>query len=259
MSDPENYQNDLVDPRTKELIRVDRRLLDAQLWLTHPELVGRLLKDTAEHGTGRGLPRLAESYLAATEETFQRNTSPPEKPDYFLVLGNVLNTDATPRPELIARLRCALFMSKANPSAQLLVSGGVQVRDVKESEVMKKWLTDRGIGAQRILVESRSMDTVENIKMSTAILIQQNAKRVCLITGMKGARRGACLLPSHLKHIGSTIRATHITPAISEATDRSQDALALEQFLLFKDLGRILDIWKYRGWAGTMALTGRSA
>lgn len=247
MSNPENYQNDLVDPQTKELIRVDHRLLDQRLWLTQPELVCGLIKDIAEHGTGRGLPKVAESYLSATKGAFQLNTSPPKEPDYFLVLGNVLNADATPGPELTARLETALFMSKANPTAQLLVSGGLEVRDVKESAVMKRWLTNRGVGAERILVESKSMDTVENIKMSTAIMIQQNAKRICLITGMKGARRGACLLPSYLKHIGSSIRATYITPAMSEATDKSQDALALEQFLLFKDLGRVLDVWKYRG------------
>jgi len=218
------------------------------MWLKHPEAVYRLLTETAAHGSGEGMAALAKSYLATTGNQFQLNTAPPRDSEYFLVLGHVLNADATPKPELIARLESALYMSKANPTARFIVSGGGHVMGVKESEVMKRWLADKGVAAEQLLVESTSKDTVENITMSTAILAQKNARRVCLVTGLQGAKREACLLRCHLKHTGSKITATHLAPEAAPAASSSQDALALERFLLFIDLGRILDIWKYRDW-----------
>ena len=241
--------DDLVDTLSREPVRIDQRLLDQQLWLKHPELVDRLLTGAASGETDFGLVGLAvlaRAYLATTRKSFQPIRLPPEDVDYFLVLGKVLNTDATPKPELTARLEGALWASGKNPSARLLVSGGAQARGNKESGVMKRWLVDRGIAARRILQESRSIDTVENIRMSTALLTQKKARHVCLITGVQAARREASLLMCHLQYIGSPMTATHIAPAAVSVCPESIDALAMEKFLLFKDLGRILGLWVYR-------------
>ena len=230
-------------------VRVDQRLLNEQLWQSHPGMVYRLLKDMAAQGTEHHLAKLAATYLVTSEKLSSTAAPNATELDYLLVLGNVLNDDASPRPELITRLTRTLFMSRTNPKARLMVSGGAHVGDIKEADVMKKWLTDRGVCAERIVLESKSRDTVENIKMSTDLLTKQNANRVGLITGIKGAGRTACLLPAHLNHIGSTILAEHVTPTDCEPTVRTLNDFARERFLLFKDLGRILGIWKYRSWA----------
>ncbi len=242
----EKAPGDLVDPVSRELVRIDWRLLDERLWLKQPELIYSLLTDLAADGGGKGLEDLARSYLAVIKNRFQPEAYLPKDVDYFLVLGNVLNADTTPTPELTARLESALWASGKNPAAQLLVSGGAQVRGIKESEVMKRWLIDRGVCPSRILQESESLDTVENIRMSTRLLMQKNARNVCLISGAQGASRGLCLLLSHLQHIGSAIKAVYVADLTSAANRFCVDIPAAEKFLLFKDLGRIFGLWTYR-------------
>lgn len=241
--------DDLVEPRSKEMVRVDQRLFDKRVWLHEPELVHHLMANTAAHGGDKGVAALAQSCLATSMCKVHPTTCALKDSDYFLVLGHQLNPDATPSPELIKRLEGALWASEKNPDARVVVSGGAQASGVSESEVMKRWLIDRGVGAKRILQESQSLDTVENIRMSTRLLTQQNARDVCLITGEEAARRGACLLSSHLQHIDSTIKATHLTPPALKATCACTDMATIEKFLLFKDLGRIFGLWTYRKWS----------
>ena len=245
-STAEKTPDDLLNPRSKKAVRIDERLLDQRVWCKHPKLVCDLLTELAAQGGGKGLSALAASYLAATSNLFQPETCPPKGIDYFLVLGNALKTDATPTPELTARLEGALWASEKNPAARLLVSGGAQVRDIKECEVMSRWLIDRGVCPRRVLQERRSLDTVENIRMSTRLLTQQNARNVCLISGGEAARRGAVLLSSHLQHIESAIKAVYLMPLTPEAKHIFADMPAVEKFLLFKDMGRIFGLWIYR-------------
>lgn len=242
----EKTPDDLLDPRSKKAVCIDGRLLDQRVWCQHPGLVGDLLAELAAQGGSKGLSALAASYLATTNSLFPPEICPPKGVDYFLVLGNALNTDATPTPELTARLEGALWASEKNPAARLLVSGGAQVRGIKECEVMSRWLTDRGVCPQRVLQERHSLDTVENIRRSTRLLTQQNARNVCLISAGEAARRGALLLSCHLQHIESAIKAVHLTPLTSDAKHIFADMPAAEKFLLFKDMGRIFGLWTYR-------------
>lgn len=242
----EKTPDDLLNPQSKKAVRIDWRLLDQRVWFKHPELIDHLLTELAAQGGGKGMSALAVSYLATTNNLFQPETCPPKSVDYFLVLGNALNTDATPTPELTARLEGALWASEKNPAARLLVSGGAQVRGIKECEVMSRWLIDRGVCPQRVLQERRSLDTVENIRMSTRLLTRQNARNVCLISASEAARRGAVLLSLHLQHIESAIKAVHLIPLTSKVKHIDAETPAVEKFLLFKDMGRIFGLWTYR-------------
>lgn len=162
--------------------------------------------------------------------------------DFFLVLGHALNTDGTPKRELVARLEMALYASENHPSAKFVVSGGGQVAGFREAEVMKHWLEEKSVSGDRILMELNSHDTVENITMSTTLLAQEKARSVCLITGSQHIERALYLLLSHLSFTNEKIRVSHLS-SITTVTDRiSQENLTRERFLLFKDLGRILGI-----------------
>ena len=216
--------------------------------MKRPELIRQLLNEAAARRPLSGLAALATSYLAITKIGCETNSSVPQNIDYFLVLGNALNSDATPTPELLARLDLALSISKKRPVAKLLLSGGGTTAGVTEAELMNKWLTDRGVSAARILMESESMDTVENIVFSAALLNQKKASQVCLITGVQGAWRESCLLPLLLQHTDSTIAALHVSPKLAISKIGAQQTDLREQFLLFKDMGRILKIWTYRDW-----------
>jgi uncharacterized SAM-binding protein YcdF (DUF218 family) len=241
--------NEMLDPSTRNLIQVDSRLFDQHNWVRHPHFVQGLLNETAHNADWLSLSALAAYYLSLSSANFQINPPTRKTPcDVFLVLGHALNADATPKPELVARLEMALRVSKSHPAAKLVVSGGGQAMGVKEAEMMKRWLTARGVAEERVLVEFRSRDTVENITMSTALLAQKDVKKLCLITGSQHIKRATHLLSLHLANIDTKINASYLASVAPGKDHASREELAKERFLLFKDLGRILGVWQYRGW-----------
>jgi vancomycin permeability regulator SanA len=168
--------------------------------------------------------------------------------DFFLVLGHALNTDGTPKRELVGRLEMALYASENHPSAKLVVSGGGQVVKFKEAKVMKQWLEEKGVSGDRILMELNSRDTVENITMSTTLLTQQKARSVCLITGTQHIERALYLLLSHLELTNKKMDVSHLVSTTPDTDRTSKGNFRRERFLLFKDLGRIFGIWQNRDW-----------
>ena len=164
--------------------------------------------------------------------------------DFLLVLGHVLNADGTPKRELVARLETALSASEIYPAAKFIVSGGGEAAGFKEAEVMKLWLEENGVASGRILMELNSRDTVENIILSTRLLTQMKARSVCLITGVYHMDRALYLLASHLKLINKNMDVSYLVSTTNDTDRTSKENLIRERFLLFKDLGRIFEIWQ---------------
>lgn len=241
--------DDMLDLRTGSSIQVSPRLLSKRDWINRPCLIHKLLNEAASCGNQLELAALAADYLSLSSTEFHIKT-PNQAPDcdIFIILGHVLNADTTPKPELVARLEMALLASKRHVNARLIVSGGGQTAGAEEATVMKQWLVNRGVSEKRVLTECRSRDTVENITFSVAML-DQNVRTVCLISGFQHIERAASLLSSCLSQINAKIHAFHLVSTTRVGRDcLSSEDLAEERFLLFKDLGRILGIWRYREW-----------
>lgn len=241
--------DEMLDPNTGRAVQVDPRLLNKNDWTNCPRLIQALLDEAACCGEPSGLATLAACYLALASTEFPINRSGQTAAcDVFIVPGHELNADTTPKPELVARLEMALLASQRHPKAKLLVSGAGQATGVKEAAVMRHWLINRGVSEKRVLTECRSRDTVENIALSVAML-DQDVRTVCLISGFQHVVRAVSLLSSYLSHINAKIGASCLvsgTPAGRACLSREDSAG--ERFLLFKDLGRILGIWRYREW-----------
>ncbi len=91
----------------------------------------------------------------------------------LIVLGAGLHGDV-PSATLASRLKVTLDYLEAHPRAVAVVSGGQGAREeVTEASAMEKWLTDRGVDPDRIYLEERATDTVENLAFSKAILEEQ--------------------------------------------------------------------------------------
>jgi len=238
---------DMLDTQTGSAIQVDPRLLNKSDWTNRPCLIQALLDEAACCVEPSGLATLAASYLSLSSAEFQINRSGQTAAcDVFIIPGHVLNADTTPKPELVARLEMALLASQRHPKAKLIVSGGGKATGAKEAAVMRHWLINKGVSDKRVLTECRSRDTVENIALSVAML-DQDARTVCLISGSRHVVRAASLLSSHLSHVNTKIRTSHLASAIPTGRECfSREDLAGERLLLFKDLGRILGIWRYR-------------
>lgn len=90
--------------------------------------------------------------------------------DALIVLGCGLR-GSVPSGNLADRLDAAIDYNSKNPHALIVVSGGQGPQeDCTEAEAMYKYLVERGVPAESILMEDRATSTNENYKFSKEIL-----------------------------------------------------------------------------------------
>lgn len=83
---------------------------------------------------------------------------------YVIVLGAGLTGDY-PSQTLQERLDAALVVLRENPEARAIASGGVGKESIySEASVMKWYLVERGIAADRIVEEDKATRTDENLQ-----------------------------------------------------------------------------------------------
>ena len=82
----------------------------------------------------------------------------------IVVLGYALTEDGRMQEELIDRLVVALTSALKYPNAYVLVSGGQTspVEGVTEAKLMAAWLKQKGLSADRIILENQSLSTTAN-------------------------------------------------------------------------------------------------
>lgn len=91
----------------------------------------------------------------------------------IVVLGYALNPDGSMTEELIGRLQVAYASALKYPKAYILLAGGGTAANnptATEADAMAAWLLDKGIARKRIIVENKSMTTLENASNSLNIL-----------------------------------------------------------------------------------------
>lgn len=86
--------------------------------------------------------------------------------DYAIVLGARLYGE-TPSPSLVLRLESVLEYLEHSPDTVVILSGG-QGKDesISEAEAMRRYLDSRGVSSDRLLLEDKSTNTIENLKFS---------------------------------------------------------------------------------------------
>ena len=94
----------------------------------------------------------------------------------LVVLGFQLNPDGTMREELIERLRVALDCAEKYPDAFIVCTGGGTAAEdptATEAGRMAEWLIENGIAEHRVIVEDRSLTTVQNAIYTFDILTER--------------------------------------------------------------------------------------
>ncbi|SFI08542.1 Uncharacterized SAM-binding protein YcdF, DUF218 family [Tindallia magadiensis] len=101
-----------------------------------------------------------------------------DQADYAVVLGaGIIRRE--PSYTLAKRLDYAAKYLEDNPSGMLITSGGKSDGQLaSEAEVMMWYLEKKGISADRIILEEKSTNTLENIKYSMNHLNQKNDAKV---------------------------------------------------------------------------------
>ena len=171
----------------------------------------------------------------------------PKGKDFIVTLGYALNSDGTMHETLIKRLDQTYLAAIANPDAKIIVSGGVQKSGVTESYLMKKWLVEKGIDANRIIPEDKSKDTVDNALNSVEILKTNNAKNIILITSASHIRRAKTIFEEAISNAGMETTVENFVYLDYKSIEEAMAVTAKERLVIFRDLGRASGLWAYPG------------
>jgi len=106
----------------------------------------------------------------------------PEKADAALILGNRTYLHGAPNPCLTGRVDKGLMLAKQGVVATLAMTGGRDNENYRiEADLMAAYAKEKGYTG-RILIESRSRSTKENLEFSAPILKAENIKRVIIVS-----------------------------------------------------------------------------
>ena len=138
----------------------------------------------------------------------------PDK-DYLIILGCAIRKDGTPTPLLRDRIDRAIEfrneqLQKSGKELIFVTSGGRGANEViSESESMKRYLMEKGIGENLILQEDQSTNTLENMRFSKAKIDAQNphAKVAFSTTNYHVFRSGLCARRVKMRAVGMGARA----------------------------------------------------
>jgi len=127
-------------------------------------------------------------------ETLEQTAIPDSADHAFVVLGYELkNGEMT--DELKGRCDAAAAAANSFPNTILVCSGGATGKNNPERHteagLMKAYLTEQcGIDPNRIFVDEKAMDTVDNAVNTFAILQKQGVRTMTIVTSSYHQRRG---------------------------------------------------------------------
>jgi uncharacterized SAM-binding protein YcdF (DUF218 family) len=105
-----------------------------------------------------------------------------EKTDAALILGNRTYLHGAPNPCLTGRVDKGLMLAKQGVVATLAMTGGRDNENYRlEADLMATYAKEKGYTG-RILIESRSRSTKENLEFSAPILKAENIKSVIIVS-----------------------------------------------------------------------------
>lgn len=99
-----------------------------------------------------------------------------------IVLGCQVRGE-TPSTMLQKRCDAAIEVLSAHPNAVCVVSGGQgKGEDISEAEAMRRYLKERGVLEERVIIEEKSTSTRENIRYSAELLKERGLDRAVIVT-----------------------------------------------------------------------------
>lgn len=103
------------------------------------------------------------------------NSKCNKKVDYVIVLGAQVRGQRITK-SLAKRLDVAFdYLSQSKDTKVICTGGQGKGEDISEASAMKKYLMDKGIEENRIILEDQSTSTYENLKFSLDIIEDKNA------------------------------------------------------------------------------------
>ncbi len=113
------------------------------------------------------------SYIAIQGIILHGMRADPEAADaeYLLVLGARVYEDGRPSAALAARLDTAYDFMQEHPEVTAILCGGQGSNEpCPEAEAMYDYMVDKGMDADRLLLEDESSNTIQNIENARALI-----------------------------------------------------------------------------------------
>jgi len=101
--------------------------------------------------------------------------TPKKDADYVIVLGAQVRGEK-PSQILYLRVMKAVSYLQENPDTKVIVSGGQgSGEQITEAECMRRLLVEKGVDSSKIIMEDKSVNTLENLKNSMAIVGKEHS------------------------------------------------------------------------------------
>ncbi|NEZ45814.1 YdcF family protein [Clostridium niameyense] len=115
----------------------------------------------------------------------------PVKSDCIIVLGCKVK-GSIPTPFLACRIDEAIRLHKKGFSKYIIVSGGQGPgEDISEAKSMKEYLIKNGINKEFIIIEDKSINTLENIKYSKEKMAENKFKSAIIVSNKYHLKRAS--------------------------------------------------------------------
>jgi uncharacterized SAM-binding protein YcdF (DUF218 family) len=132
--------------------------------------------------------------ISAVSLTWAGSHQSTKTVDAIVVMG-AAQYDGVPSPLLESRLQQALDLWKQKQAPMIAVTGGKRVGDrFTEGDTSRRWLTDRGVPAADIIVESVGHSTWESIQNLAPLLTAANIRSVVVVSSSWHVQRAALSL-----------------------------------------------------------------
>lgn len=136
---------------------------------------------------------IASIYLGASIYRFGWGIK-PQKSDCIIVLGCKVK-GVEPSPFLKGRLDEGIRLFKEGYGRYIIVSGGKGPgEDITEAEAMGRYLVEKGVAEESIILEDKSKSTLENLKNSKVIMNEKGLRDAVIVSNK-----------FHLKRVSNTV------------------------------------------------------
>lgn len=195
----------------------------------------------------------ADAYLK-TELNTTVPQNLPQKNHAIIILGFALENDGSMKQPLIERLQAGLAIAKKYPNSKIIVTGGSAKNGITEAEAMSKWLLEKGVDKNRIVLEKSASDTVENALCTTAILETMEITDATLVTNATHMRRALSGFQASSDHyarlMGKENKRTFTNMVYMDyaSADKAKQVTKDEKLGIYRDLLRTSGIWAFPGY-----------
>jgi len=111
-------------------------------------------------------------YMAASPESF----------DAAIVLGSPPLPDGTPSAAQRRRVHTAVALARGGRVGYLLMTGGPVAHPIPEAVTMAALAIKSGLAADRVVIEDRATNTIDNARLSAQIVAARGWRRLALVT-----------------------------------------------------------------------------